>query len=215
MGVILILDLFLDSCVFQSYAIECEGINHVMSNYVFGKVSYVKHTSSRVFSEVERVKNKRLCLYSLYLESKGNITDNLLAKYGIHLNANDKGHLKTLFEYLSRFKDSLAVMRAFQRQYRNSLDDAFNRVTRFNSVDKPYIRDLITGNGIHKEDAEIIVDAYYWSHKKFQPTYITIERKSVQTNRDLVLHILTHQCDELPPTGLQLLNISELANLPD
>jgi hypothetical protein len=215
MGVILISDVFLDSCVFQSYAIEFESVNHFMSNHVFTNPSYTKYTSSRVFSELERVKKKRLVLYSLYLEYKGDLTKEILDKLDIHLNDNDRSHLQSLFEYLSRYKDTLAVLRAFLRQYRNSLDDAIQLVNLFTSIDRPYLRDLIVGNGIHKEDAEIIIDAYYWSNEKFNPKYITIERNSIQNNRDIVMHILTHQCNEFPPTGLELLNIAELALTPD
>jgi hypothetical protein len=90
------------------------------------------------------------------------------------------------------------------------IEDAINLVVIFTSVDNPYIRDLIRGDGIHIEDAEIIVDAYYWSWGKTNPKYITIERRSIEENRESILQILHRYCTDFPETGLELLNISEL-----
>jgi hypothetical protein len=184
-----------------------------MSDLVFNSGRYTNHTSTRVIDEVNRVKNKRLKIYPLildFIQSGGQLNDASLIQYNIHLNENDKQHLKSLFSYLASQQNSLFFLRVFQRQYKNMLEDAINLVIIFTSVDQPYIRDLITGYGIHTEDAEIIVDAYYWSPSKTDPKYITIERRAIEANRDRVLHILRKQCTDFPETQLMLLNITEL-----
>jgi len=171
------------------------------------------HTSTRVLDEITRVKNKRLKIYPTivkFIESGGQLTESSLINYDIHLNENDKSHLESLLQYLALQPNILAFLRAFLRQYSISLEKAIGLVTIFPSVEKPYLRDLITGNGIHKEDAEIIVDAYYWSQNKLDPQYVTIERRAIEENRDTVLHILRGSCTDFPGTSLQLLNIRDL-----
>lgn len=184
-----------------------------MSNIVFNSGRYTNHTSKRVINEVNRVKNKRLKIYHLLLEfltSGDKLIDASLIKYNVNLNDNDKRHLNALLSYISDQKDGLLFLRAFNRQYKISLEDATNAINLVVSVDQPYLRDLIITDGIHKEDAEIIIDAYYWSCGKDDPRYVTIERRSIENNRDLILHILHGSCTDFPRTELKLLNISEL-----
>jgi len=184
-----------------------------MSDLVFNSGRYFKHTSTRVINEVNHVKDKRLKIYPLildFIESGGQLSDASLIQYNFHLNENDKKHINSLFSHLESQQNFLSFLRAFQRQYKRSLEKAISLVSLFASIERPYLRDLITGNGIHKEDAEIIVDAYYWSPGKNDPKYITIERRAIEDNRDVILHILQKQCTDFPETELKLLHISEL-----
>lgn len=146
-----------------------------------------------------------------FFENGGEITETFLIKYDLHLNENDKQHLKSLFQYLALQPNILVCLRAHLRHYKDALEKAISLVALFKSVDRPYLRDLIIGDGIHNEDAEIIVDAYYWSNGKTDPKFITIEREAIENNRDRILHVLKRQCIEFPETNLELLNIRELS----
>jgi len=184
-----------------------------MSECVLDSGRFSNHTSTKVVHEVHKVKNKRLKMYITilnFINNGGSITDTSLIEFEIYLNDNDLNHLKSLYEYLILHKDILPFLRAYQRQYKESVDTAINLVLLFPSVDKPYLRDSISGFGIHKEDAEIIVDAYYWSSGKIDPKYITLERRALVNNKDRVLHILRNQCTEFPQTTLNLIHISEI-----
>lgn len=190
-----------------------------MSGIVFESGRYSNHSSNRVIYEVNHVKNKRMKVYPLlleYFENRGTLEtlptmlDSLLLKYDIHPNENDNRHLHSLLQYLALQPNILVFLRVYLRNYKILIEKAIGLVTLSSSVEQPYLRDLITGNGIHREDAEIIVDAYYWSNGKHSPKYVTIERQSIECNRETILHILKSSCTDFPATQLELLNIREL-----
>jgi len=176
--------------------------------------TYQKHSSSNVINEITLTKNKRVRLYDILLDfiNKGGKIENfIIEKYDLYLNPNDKIHLMKLLEYLFLQPNIESTMRLYNRLYRNSLQDAIDSlIAVFNSINNPYLRDTIANTEIHREDAEIIIDAYYWSDGKSTPKYVTLERKAIVNNRDLVLHILHNQCSEIPVTSLELLHISEI-----
>jgi len=206
-------DLFLDSCVFHSYAIVFERLNHKKSRDLFQNRSLQKYTSSNVKQEVDLKRAKRSKIYDLLLEwsIKGEMIESIpFDKYNIYLNDNDKRHLKSLFEYLSKEKEIFSTLRLFKAMYERFLIEAFNSLVEVcKSVNEPYLVHLLSDD-IHREDAKIIVDAYYWSNGKNNPKFITIEREMIFCKRDIILRTLHDYCSAFPKTDLKLMNIHEI-----
>ena len=185
-----------------------------MSECVLDSGRFSNHTSTKVVNEVHKVKTKRLKMYITilnFINTGGSITNASLIEFEIYLNDNDLNHLKSLYEYLILQKDILPFLRAYQRQYKESVETAINLILLFPSVEKTiFARFNFWFRGYIKEDAEIIVDAYYWSSGKIDPNYITLERRALVNNKDRVLHILRNQCTDFPQTTLNLIHISEI-----
>jgi len=208
----MILEIFLDSCVLQSYAIFFEDINHNCCQIVLNSPKYEKYTSQNVIDEVNQKKKKRLKLYDIILDhliDKNDITSFDPAQYEIFLNDNDRNHLFELIDYLAKQPNILESIRIFHRAYGSLLHDAISKLREiYPSTHQPYLVALLADE-FHKEDAKIVIDAYYWSNGRDTPIYVTLERRSLFEGRKSVMKTLHDYC-ELPPTALQLLNLHEL-----
>jgi len=193
-------NIFLDSCLMQSYAITFEGNKHLISKNILNNPKCDKYISETVENEVILKKKKRIKLYGLFhrhLIKNRNVDTFIPKKGGLNLTKNDKIHLKNFKIELK--KDLNDVIRQFNlivNYYKTQICVAFKRIKEVISFDKNIIDNIIYWEkslekyaDLHFPDSRIILEAYHWGEKMINPKFTSFDYK-INNNKGKIVSFI-------------------------
>jgi hypothetical protein len=176
---------FVDSCIFFAYAYPEEEWNS--KSTIFFESALSRFTGERVKAEIERRLKKRKDLYlrlSSFFFKGGKLAD---FDTSCITNQNDHQHFEDLLLLLSKQLPSevLAYLRDKDNITRKGIADALGK-TQSPLVEMSYdplCENIIQSLLKNRSDAQIFVDAYYWSEKKGASVFATTDVTDFVKNR--------------------------------
>lgn len=210
-------EIFLDSCVFFSYAYIFEDFSNY-SEMVFNDKKYNRYTGETVIEELVRRKERRDQAYPLFLEIliKGGNLEEISEKLGIYLSRSDLEHFKSLRDYLvSIAKDDLpAILKQLGRwklisdaRFKKAETGLIRTVPKYNDT---YLKNLINSIINNDFDSRIVVEAFDWSRSIDNPKFVTIDSKDIYKNSQEILEKLKNY-KSLGQYPFNILHVIEIA----
>ncbi|HEC87172.1 MAG TPA: hypothetical protein ENI49_04820 [Thermoplasmatales archaeon] len=187
-------DLFLDTCIFLSYANQFEKHSDECEE-LFEKREYDKYTSENVIKELEtRIKRRKMVYLNLLsCLSSGKNLDELSPSSEIYLNENDKRHIQELIDYLRKhpIEGTLSQFRLFLQLIERRINLAKNSLLEITPRSSDvYMKDIIKARIENDSDARIIMDAFEWSKTMNSPSFVTLDVGDIYRNKKAILRLL-------------------------
>jgi len=187
-------DLFLDTCVFLSYANQFEGYSDECEE-LFEKREYDKYSSETVIKELEtRIKRRKIVYLRLLLYlSSGKNLDEFFPSSEIYLSENDKRHIRELIEYLRKHavENILSQFRLFMQIVEYRINLAKNSLLQITPESSDvYMKDIIKARIDNDSDTRVIMDAFEWSKTMNSPSFVTLDVGDIYRNKKAILRLL-------------------------
>jgi hypothetical protein len=208
------LSFFVDSCVFFAYAYPEEKWNSKCISFFGSK--FTRFTGIRVKNEIERRLHKRKELYKKVAKFLANGCK--LSEFDTRIinNANDRKHFENLLLILAKEapEEVLSYIRDKDNVTRKGISDALKRIQHplvGKSFD-PLCEDIIQVLIDNRIDAQIFVDAFYWSEKTGESIFATLDVTDFIKNRSdihkaMCKYKLIDCVEKLP---LKILHVAEI-----
>ena len=186
------MDVFADSNLFLSYAIDFEEDHAASVRFFHG--NYSRFTGIRVRMELNKIKKRRRKLYRDLENAFSQNVSPAQFQPTVALKDNDLDHLRQLLERIGQYSppDLLVFVRRIGRIIDQGIINAFSKLA---GPLVPISTDLVCIRQIelcvdNANDAGILVDALCWAERRRQSIFCTADYKDLVNKRNTIYRMI-------------------------